>query len=203
MEGIATFETGRDDPFNCLISRPRYIAGANPERGYTPFLQPRISNLIPYRVVAQFMGDSVNLDRQFRVGTEEVEDVGSSGMLPTEFESPGALAEPLPEHDFRSRHDPTKSPRFPYGRFGSAKHGEVPSTMLRTVPLPETSSGRRLKLALHQRGEEAFVRGAEVGEGDAAHTRKGERVAASKADQRAGDTCKVSAMLKVEEIARG
>ena len=28
----------------------------------------------------------------------------------------------------------------------------------------------RLKLAVHQRGEEAFVRGAEGGEGDTAHT---------------------------------
>jgi hypothetical protein len=66
-------------------------------------------------------------------------------MLPTELETIRSAAKRLPKYHFRKRHLAAEATRVPSGSLSSLRcnvleHG--PSTVLRTVPLPEASSGR-------------------------------------------------------------
>jgi hypothetical protein len=68
-------------------------------------------------------------------------------MLAPKFEPAGLPPKGLPDHHFRERHICTKVARAPYRLCPSfwrnvSEHSVSPSTMLRMVPLPETSSGR-------------------------------------------------------------
>jgi hypothetical protein len=68
-------------------------------------------------------------------------------MFAPELETTRRLAQRLPEQDFGQAHITTSRPRSAYGvsstfRQHILEHRDSPSTMLRMVPLPETSSGR-------------------------------------------------------------
>src|SRR5213082_2438703 len=88
---------------------------------------------------------AIHFDCQSCIAAEEVDDIRPGGMLSPKFESVGTLSKPMPENHFWQRHLASKLARA-LRRARSCLGGNIlqhdPSTVLRTVPLPETSSGR-------------------------------------------------------------
>ena len=109
--------------------------------------KPGVASRITLGAVAPVVGFAIDFDRQACVAAEEIEAVRAGWMLPTEFDAGILTTQRLPENDFRKRHLATKSAGIADGAPSSLRcdvpeHGAGPSTMLRMVPLPETSSGR-------------------------------------------------------------
>ena len=104
---------------------------------------------VALRPVAPVMRFTVYFDRQAGVAAKEIEAVRPGGMLPTEFYTSLLFAKDPPEDHLRQRHFTPKATRVANSAFSSLRcdvpeQGAGPSTMLRMVPLPETSSGRIL-----------------------------------------------------------
>jgi hypothetical protein len=89
----------------------------------------------------------VDLNRQPCVAAEEVEHIGPGGVLPAKLEAARSSPKPMPEDHLRKGHLAPQMPRI--SRRARSRlwreilqHWRHPSTVLRTVPLPEASSGR-------------------------------------------------------------
>jgi len=90
---------------------------------------------------------AIDLDREPRVAAVEVETECARRMLVPEFEPRRPLPQQPPQQHFGQAHGPSPTPRALHGAPATLRrmileHRESPSTMLRMVPLPETSSGR-------------------------------------------------------------
>ena len=124
-----------------------HLTGRNPKRCNTRIGKPLVPSFVPLCPFAKVMGASINLNRQPRIAAEEVQNIDTAGVLPAEFQSAGPFPEFPPQQHFRQRHFPAQlsrpvdPARLRFGR-NVSKHVNSPSTMLRMVPLPETSSGR-------------------------------------------------------------
>jgi hypothetical protein len=110
--------------------------------------EPGITPGIPRRSIAPGMRLSIDLDAQLRPVTIEIERVFSGGVLLAPLEASLRSPKLLPQQHFGQRHLPPQCARAPK-RFPrtpdhplAPRRRANPSTMLRMVPLPETSSGR-------------------------------------------------------------
>ncbi len=103
VEGMSAFRTGYDDPFDHGIGISAHIASGDAQSCDALFRQPLIAGRVLRRPVAHLVRDSVYLDRQQCVRTEEVQDVAARRMLPAEFETAGPLSKADPEDGFRRR----------------------------------------------------------------------------------------------------
>jgi hypothetical protein len=136
-----------DDPLNYDVGIIEDFVSSYPKSFNSGGEQPCISSCVPRRTIASGVGLAIDFNRQTRVTAEEVENVLSGGMLSTEFETAGPTAKRLPKYHFRKRHLASKPTSVPSRSFlrlrcNVLEHQPGPSTMLRMVPLPETSSGR-------------------------------------------------------------
>jgi hypothetical protein len=109
--------------------------------------EPIVSPLVARRPVAPLMSRAIDFDREPSVAAVEVENINSGGMLPPKLEPAWPLSKRLPEQHFRQGHLAAKLARISNRSVLSLwrnvlEHVAGPSTMLRMVPLPETSSGR-------------------------------------------------------------
>jgi hypothetical protein len=136
-----------NDPLQNRIWIVQQRFGGNAERFDCSRSQPIITHGIPLRPVAERVRFSINLNRQPSVTTEEVEDVRTGRVLAAELQAVWTLPEPMSEYHFGKAHRAPQLPRVAHRvrrRFwrNVFQHRRCPSTVLRTVPLPETSSGR-------------------------------------------------------------
>ena len=120
----------------------KHVASWNPQNVHGVASQPPIPILVPLRLVSAIVRLSVDLDRERGIETIEVEYIGAGGMLSAELDTCGTLAQFAPKKHFRQCHGLAKRARVSDGFSWSHQHCASPSTMLRMVPLPETSSGR-------------------------------------------------------------
>src|SRR5205085_1511757 len=81
VEGINAIETRRHDRFHHILDVPNDVCGAHPEQMDVLLAQPGISRLIASGALAEVMANPIDLDRQQRSRTEEIEDVAPSRML--------------------------------------------------------------------------------------------------------------------------
>jgi hypothetical protein len=117
----------------------------NTQRLNSNRLQPFVTRGISLRTVAARMGLTVDLHGKPGIAAEKIEHISACRMQPAELQPGRALAEPMPEDHFGKGHLTPQPARVGCGtrsrlRCDVFEHG--PSTVLRTVPLPETSSGR-------------------------------------------------------------
>ena len=111
--------------------------------------QPSIPSRVSRRAISMAMALPVHFDAQLRRVTIEVQRIRTRRMLLSPFMPHSVLSKLFPKQDFRKAELPTVLARLAVGLSISLQHfaGPVsrcarPSTMLRMVPLPETSSGR-------------------------------------------------------------
>ena len=118
------------------------VAGWNPESVKASFPKGSITLEVALRVVAHRMCFPVHLDRQPAFETGEVRNITAARELPPKAKSARALAEMMPQYDFREGHLAAKVPRAANVGVGRTDHTMPnanafgPSTMLRMVPLP-------------------------------------------------------------------
>jgi len=134
-----------NDPADHGVGIPQYVSSCDAERLDPGVLERGVTEFIALRTITPRMRLAIDLYGEACVATEEVEDVLTARMLAAKFEAAGMPAKHLPQDNFRQAHfapEVTCSRRRSRTRLrcNVLKHG--PSTMLRTVPLPETSSGR-------------------------------------------------------------
>jgi hypothetical protein len=109
--------------------------------------KPGVARCIPPRPISKGVGFPIDFDREPGIAAEEVENIGPAWMLSAELHSLRLMSQALPKNHLRQGHRLPKDPcvlNAVGSRFGCNifEHPEGPSTMLRMVPLPETSSGR-------------------------------------------------------------
>ena len=144
VEGKACSRLGSNQPrdrVQVLQNFSRRDANGVNARGCEPLISGQISD----GPITCKVSPSVNLDREPSIAAKEIEDVRATWVLPPKFESVRPGAKPPPKQDFRQAHLFAKAPRAARrsaSRLWCDISQHSPSTMLRMVPLPETSSGR-------------------------------------------------------------
>jgi hypothetical protein len=139
----------RDNSAHYGIKVRKHLASRDSQSLDSSGTEPRVSRGVSLGSTATVMRFSVELDGEPRIAAEEVEIVRPGRMLASELQTCGSGSKHLPEEHFREAHFAAQAACLP-NRSSSAswrdvlEHGVGPSTMLRMVPLPETSSGRIL-----------------------------------------------------------
>jgi len=133
------------DPAENSFGILKQIDGRDSNCFYSRRPEPSITREIPLRPVATRVSLTIDFNCQPRIAAKEVQDIAASRVLPAELQSVWPLTQPMPEYHFGKRHLPAQTARVSR-RIGARLRCDVlehgPSTMLRMVPLPETSSGR-------------------------------------------------------------
>ena len=123
------------------------VARCDAQRPDPDRFEPSISCPVTDRLIASRVSYAIDFDGQPRVSAKEINDVRTARMLTAKLEATRSLTQPTPENYFRKTHLSPKLACFDR-RAGASfrrdvfEHPLFPSTVLRTVPLPETSSGR-------------------------------------------------------------
>ena len=141
VEGQAR-PAGRNNEIYDRAQVGQYVAGGYPQDVHELASQPPVPIRVPLGLVSAIMRLAVDLDRERGVEAIEVEYIGAGGMLPSELDAGGALAQFAPQQNLGQSHGPAQFARLFHCSRWSRQHHASPSTMLRMVPLPETSSGR-------------------------------------------------------------
>ena len=134
-----------DNPAKDRVRIFEDIGGRNTQCLDSSGPQALVPNVIPPGPVAARMRLPVHFDRQPRVGAEKIQHIGSGRMLASKLQAIRALSKPMPDDDLGQSHLATKLACAARGsrlRLWCDVFQHFPSTVLRTVPLPETSSGR-------------------------------------------------------------
>ena len=140
-----------DDTTKDCIEIAQDVCRRDTQRDDPLCFEPGVASGIALRSVAAIVRFAINLDAKPRGMAIEIERIDACGMLPSPFVSHAAFAQLLSQQDLRQGHLAPRRARAAK-RFGCApdhaarspKRRANPSTMLRMVPLPETSSGRNL-----------------------------------------------------------
>ena len=82
----------------------QHLPRRNPQRPNIGMKEIRIAQFIVRRPIAARMCFAVYLDRQSRIAAEKVEDVGTAGVLATEFEAARPCSKHLPQQHFWQAH---------------------------------------------------------------------------------------------------
>jgi len=88
----ALLDNEHDDAFQIVP----HIGGGNSDRADSLLRHPFVAALVTLGIVAKLMREPVNLDRQARFMTEEVEDIRLKGVLSAKLESLGPNLERVP-----------------------------------------------------------------------------------------------------------
>ena len=136
-----------DDIRRAGFSIAHYIGSWNAKRFDSGRREEGIPPCVAAWPVAHIVRDTIDLDAQSCIAAIEIENEIITTVLTSEFEAIGARLKYAPQQHFRKRHLSAQSAGFPNGAGGRFRcnipeHRIHPSTMLRMVPLPETSSGR-------------------------------------------------------------
>ncbi len=129
------------------VQIPQHLKRRNTQRRDAACIEPGITPAIRPGANSAAMPLTIDLDRQSRIAAKEIENVGAARMLPPKLQTARSRSQYLPQQHLRQRHLSAQLPRALYRSERSrwrliSQHRLSPSTMLRMVPLPETSSGR-------------------------------------------------------------
>jgi hypothetical protein len=146
VEGQARTRFG-NDPAQDRIKVPENLGRRNPQRRNPATSQPGIPSRIARRSLPKTMRLAIHLDREPCIAAVEIETERTGRMLVTKLEPGRPLAQFSPQQRLGQAHRTTPRSRSLHGvpapfRRMILEHRTCPSTMLRMVPLPETSSGR-------------------------------------------------------------
>ena len=135
----------RKDRVGDVIRRGQNARRRDAESADSRLRQPGVAAFVP--LAPHRMGRPIDLDRQSRIGAIGIEYIRPAWMLTAELASARRAAQSLPQQHLRQGHLPSQSPcaadtAMARVRRNVLEHRVHPSTMLRMVPLPETSSGR-------------------------------------------------------------
>jgi hypothetical protein len=138
------------DPAHHAIEVRQHLPSRDSHRFDTRSSEPAVSRGVAGGTVSPLMGFAVDLYRKACIAAEEVEVVRAGRMLASEFQACRSGSKHLPEENFRKAQFSAEAARLSNGSSSAARrdvleHCGCPSTMLRMVPLPETSSGRILE----------------------------------------------------------
>src|SRR3546814_6345697 len=95
---------GRDNPPHDTVQIAKHLACGNPHRRDTVRLEPPVAPGIAHRPITSPVRLAIDLDRQPRVTTVEIERIIAAWMLPSKFETRGARTQNLPKRDLGRRH---------------------------------------------------------------------------------------------------
>ena len=136
-----------DDPAKHRIGISKHLNSGNSQRLDAGRTKPGVARLVPLGPISARVRFAVDLERESGIAAEEIEHERSSGMLAAELQPGRTLPQPMPERNFWEGHLATQAPGIACRPRASLwrdvlEHWLDPATMLRMVPLPETSSGR-------------------------------------------------------------
>jgi len=120
----------RDDPLQIV----QHARGGNAQSMDIVQHQPGIARCVERRPLSTIMRFAIDLDAKQRVRTEEIERVGTCGMLTTKLERAGAFAQFTPENDLGQRHVFSLLPGKPYRFSRTFEHCPCPSTVFDGPP---------------------------------------------------------------------
>ena len=146
VEGQARGSLG-DNASNNHVQILKHIGRRNTHRRDPAIGKPVVADIITGRLLPPRMRLAIDFDRQPRVAAVKIQRVGARRVLAAELQTTRSSAQRLSQQHFRQSHRLPQSarltdrPRFCLWRDILERNGH-PSTMLRMVPLPETSSGR-------------------------------------------------------------
>jgi hypothetical protein len=93
VEGLALVEEEAND----VIDRVKHIACRNSDNRYAGTREPCITGRVPPGIITHLMRHAVDLNPFERRLAIEIQHIGASGVLATEFEAAGAGAEGAPQ----------------------------------------------------------------------------------------------------------
>jgi hypothetical protein len=137
----------RHNPAYDRIKIIEKVARGDTKRLNSSGAQPFVASCVPGWSVASRMDFAVDFNGQPSIAAKRIENIRSGWMLASEFEPTWVLPEHLPQKHLRERHLTAKMASVSHSPLSGLRrdileHEPCPSTVLRTVPLPETSSGR-------------------------------------------------------------
>ena len=135
VEGNAR-RRGLNDMLDNGVLVLKHLSGGNAQHHDLVASQPLIALGIPLRTITEAMTFAVHLDRQPYLGTEKIEHIRTSRMLPPELETSGPSTQRTPQQSFGQTQRLSQSPCPFDGVPRSGEHSAFPSTALRAVPLP-------------------------------------------------------------------
>src|SRR3546814_6356105 len=94
----------RSNPPHDTVQSAKHLACGNPHRRDTVRLEPPVAPGIAHRPITSPVRLAIDLDRQPRVTTVEIERIIAAWMLPSKFETRGARTQNLPKRDLGRRH---------------------------------------------------------------------------------------------------
>ncbi len=146
VEGQSRTRLGNDPAENC-IGIAKNFDSRNAHSPDAARREPGIPSSVSLRPIAKPVHLAIHFDREPGIATVEIKTEFAGGMFMPKFESCRPLAKLSPEETFGQAHLAPSRPRLPHSPFASFRrmileHRARRSTMLRMVPLPETSSGR-------------------------------------------------------------
>ena len=102
VEGLcAARAAGRNDADRRRVHIPKHLGRRDMQDGKPALPQELVPRFIALRSVPHVMRDTVDLDRQLRRRTVEIEHIGSARMLLADFDV--CTAQPLPQQHFGQR----------------------------------------------------------------------------------------------------
>jgi hypothetical protein len=107
VEGQARNRLGHDALYNG-IGVIKDGSCRNTQCPQTCPIQPGIARRVALGLATAIVGLAVNLDRQARVGTVEIEDIRAARVLPPIFETAWMSTKRLPQDDFGHGHGAAK-----------------------------------------------------------------------------------------------
>jgi hypothetical protein len=128
------------------IDITKHFRRGNPEGLNTGSEKPGIPRFITSRPVASGVRFPIYFHREARIAAEEIEDERAGRVLASKFQPARPVTQRSPKKGFGQAHLGAERARSLHGsrrsfRCNVLEHSR-PSTMLRMVPHPETSSGR-------------------------------------------------------------
>ena len=132
VEGTAR-RTDIDDILNRRAFILKHILRRDTQDSYFMTGEPRVALGVALRPIAEAVTLPVDLDRQPYLGTEEVEHIRASRMLPPEFEASRPRPQRAPQQAFGQAQRPSQCARAFDCVPRSGEHSAFPSN---TLPVP-------------------------------------------------------------------
>jgi len=141
---------GSHDGFGYAVRVAQHLSGSDTKCLNSRRPELIIADYVSPRPIFSVVCDAIYLDSETRIATIKVQNERPARMLASKFEAQRISPQCAPQQNFGKAHFFTKAPRIAndfWRRFwrNVFEHLHHPSTILRMVPLPESSSGRILR----------------------------------------------------------
>ena len=87
--------------FDHSVQIPKHLLRGNSNDPHALLGEPGIAPLVPLRIVAHVVGDTVDLDGKLGASAEEIQYIAPGRMLASELETVGTFPKLLPKQNLR------------------------------------------------------------------------------------------------------